>query len=60
MEKNRYRYLFFDLDNTLFDFNEAERQAFEKVCMVYGIRFCPELFAFYHAVNDALWKSLER
>ena len=51
MEKNRYRYLFFDLDNTLFDFNEAERQAFEKVCMVYGIRFCPELFAFYHAVQ---------
>lgn len=60
MEKKRYQYLLFDLDNTLFDFNAAEAQALEKVCGKYGICHSEELLSFYHRVNDALWKSLER
>ena len=31
MEKKEYRYLLFDMDNTLYDFNEAERQAFQQL-----------------------------
>ena len=60
MEKKTYPYLLFDLDNTLFDFNAAERQALERVCKKYEILYSEELFAFYHRVNDSLWKCLER
>lgn len=60
MERKRYRFVLFDLDNTLFDFNAAEKQAFERLCRMHGIAYSGELFAFYHQVNDALWKHLER
>lgn len=59
MGKRTYQYLLFDLDNTLFDFNKAECQAFQKVCEKYEIDYGRELFEFYHQMNDALWKSLE-
>ena len=60
MGRRAYPYLLFDLDNTLFDFSKAERQAFKKLCETYGICYNKELFVFYHQVNDALWKRLER
>lgn len=60
MEKKVYQYLLFDMDNTLYDFNEAERQAFQQLCQRYGISYSEELLRFYHQVNDGLWKRLEK
>ena len=51
--------IFFDLDNTLLDFNRAERAALQKVLPGYGITPTPEVLARYHELNDYHWKQLE-
>lgn len=55
-----YRYLLLDLDNTLLDFDLAEKTAFAAAFSASGIPSTPEIYAAYHAINDALWKQLER
>lgn len=55
---NNYKFLLFDLDNTLLDFNESERQAICQVLDKYNI---PKEFAItFSKINDKLWKILEK
>ena len=56
----KYKYLLFDADNTLFDFNKAERKAFLGLSEIDEIVFCEENYERYHEINDKLWKKLER
>lgn len=56
----RYQTLFLDADNTLFDFNHAEKTALAATLEYLGVPPSPELFARYHALNDRLWAALER
>ena len=58
MEK--YKYLLFDADNTLFDFNRCEREAFILAMDASGIEFSEDLYAEYHVINDGMWKQLEK
>ena len=58
--KKHYRYLLFDLDNTLFDFDRAEKSAFCAAFSAYGLVFDDGIYDKYHQINDALWKKLER
>ena len=58
--KKRYRYLLFDLDNTLFDFDRAEKTAFCAAFSAYGLVLDDGIYDTYHQINDALWKKLER
>ena len=37
-----YPYLLFDADNTLFDFDQAERNAHLLLCRTYGLAFSEE------------------
>ena len=56
-----YEVLFFDLDNTLFDFEASEQEALLKTAIHYGYKDQPEAFIHaYHAVNKPLWQALER
>ncbi len=56
----KYDYLLFDADNTLFDFTKAEYNAF-KVTAEYGsLDYSEELYSRYSAINDELWKRLEK
>lgn len=55
-----YKYLLFDADNTLFDFGLAEFHAFRETCRLAGIDWSEEAYKAYSAINDALWKKLER
>ncbi len=57
---NNYKYLLFDADNTLFDFNKAERAAFLSLSRVSPDVFKDEHYESYHKINDSMWKSLER
>ena len=41
----RYRYLLFDADGTLMDFDDAERQAFQRTFQEHGL-LCTE--SIYH------------
>lgn len=49
-----------DADETLLDFRRAERESLTAVLSERGITVSEELIARYHAINDSLWKKLER
>ena len=55
-----YPILLFDADNTLFDFDAAERTAFETLCREAGLPFSAERYACYQACNAALWRDFDR
>ena len=55
-----YRYLFFDADGTLFDFEQAEFQAFHLMAKEMNLSVQPEHFLQYKACNASCWKEFER
>ena len=57
---SRYPYLLFDADNTLFDFEAANHNAFAKVCDYCGLTYSEELYEFYESINRPLWHQLDR
>ena len=52
--------LFFDLDNTLLDFNRAERAAIAKTLESFHIAPEPSVLKRYSELNLAQWKLLEQ
>lgn len=56
----RYRYLLADNDNTLMDFNAAEKKSLQDALTSFGKPFSDEIFAVYHHINKLLWEALER
>ncbi len=55
----RYRWLLFDADGTLFDYDRAEAEALERTLGEVGSALAPDTRAIYHRINGALWKQLE-
>ncbi|MBQ4121969.1 MAG: YjjG family noncanonical pyrimidine nucleotidase [Clostridia bacterium] len=55
-----YTFLLFDADNTLFDFHAGEKIAFQKALADFDFSETPEDYPLYSAINDSLWKSLEK
>lgn len=53
----RYDVLLCDADNTLFDFNKAEENAFAMACETMGFSSTPELLATYSKINEALLET---
>lgn len=55
----KYTHLFFDLDNTLWDFNansyDALYLALKKMELLDGIGVYDDYFSIYHKVNERLW-----
>lgn len=56
----KYKYLLFDADNTLFDFDMAEHETFRETCSVFGIGWSEEIYRKYSEINAGFWKMLER
>lgn len=56
----RYQYLLIDNDNTLMDFNAAERKALLDALEAFALPADEAVCQAYHAINDAQWKALER
>lgn len=56
----RYPNLLFDADNTLFDFDTANRNAFHEVCIRCDIPYTDENFALYESCNNAMWSAFDR
>ncbi len=54
-----YRYLFFDADGTLFDFDKAEEVAFELMAKELCIELDEQTFSTYKACNEICWKDFE-
>ena len=55
----RYRWLLFDADGTLFDYDSAEGAALELTLAAADYTLQPDTRAIYRRVNGALWKELE-
>ena len=53
-------FLFLDMDNTILDFDMAERIALPKTLAAFGISASDDLVARYHAINKLCWEMLER
>ena len=56
----KYRYLLFDADNTIFDFDLSEHEALKLTFRSFGIELSEEQHRVYHEINDSLWKKLEK
>ena len=57
---DKYKYLLFDLDDTLLDFGKAQVLAFKKLLKDENIEYNNELFEKYETINKSLWRSFER
>ncbi|WP_017547714.1 YjjG family noncanonical pyrimidine nucleotidase [Salinicoccus carnicancri] len=55
-----YKYLLFDLDDTILDFGAAENRALEFVLESQSVDNSPELYDRYKTINQAHWEMLER
>ena len=59
-EKKKYEAIFFDLDNTLYDFSASSREAYEETyAVMHYDHFFPSFdayFAIYEKRNAELWK----
>ncbi len=56
----KYRFFLLDADNTIFDFDAAERQAWFKAMRSCGLPSDDGMYASYHNINASLWKELEK
>jgi 2-haloacid dehalogenase len=55
----KYKWLLFDADGTLFDFNSAEASALCKTLGQFGVPYAPERLTIYQRINNQLWRALE-
>ncbi len=54
-----YRWLLFDADGTLFDYDRAETTALDNTFRLFGLEILPEHHAVYRRVNARLWREFE-
>lgn len=55
-----YRWLIFDADGTLFDFDRAEAAALVETFDAFGIAFEPGYADVYRQINRVIWRELEQ
>jgi len=56
----RYQWLLFDADGTLFDFDRAETIALEAAFQLQGVPFDPAYLPIYRRISRGLWEAVER
>lgn len=56
---NTYRWILFDADNTLFDFDRAEADALRKTLEETGITFRSGYLDLYNLINRKCWRAYE-
>lgn len=58
--KRHYPWLWFDADDTLFDYQKAEDTALFNTLQAYNLPFEEEYKNTYRKINQELWRALER
>ncbi len=53
------KFVFLDLDDTIFDFKKAEAVALSRALTELGVAPTPAVVSRYSEINDGLWKQLE-
>lgn len=56
---NKYKTLFFDVDDTLLDFGAAEKLALQWLFEEQRLPLTAEIEAHYKKINQGLWQSFE-
>lgn len=56
---SKYKWLFFDADNTIFDFDQSEAKAFEQAILEQQIDYKPSMLPLYKEINHQCWRELE-
>lgn len=56
----KYKALFFDFDDTLFDFKQSEAVALDACFAHYGIPATAQMYALYDKENQAYWRAFEK
>lgn len=56
----KYDYLFIDADDTLYDFETAEKRALQETFEAFGISHNEVNVNLYHRINKGLWEDLEK
>ena len=56
----KYKWLLFDLDGTLFDYDKGEEVAFIKTFDDFSINYKSEFLSIYDSINKVLWKKFEQ
>lgn len=56
----KYEIIMFDADDTLFDFNKAEKEAFRKTMLNYGFDYDEKYhYSIYADINNSLWRDFD-
>ncbi len=56
---NKYNYLIFDADRTIFDFDKAESMALSKICQNINIKYNEKILRDYREINHKYWFDFE-
>ncbi len=60
MREKRYDVVLWDVDGTLLNFLESEKWALKETFLSFGMEIDDAKVRMYSAINDSLWKRLER
>jgi YjjG family noncanonical pyrimidine nucleotidase len=60
MNHKKYKWLLFDADGTLFDFEKSEAVAFRKSFIELAGYYNEPVFEIYKEINHGMWRDLER
>jgi len=60
MPPSPYTWLFFDADDTLFDFPATERRALSMSFEEAGLPYPADALPVYHRINQEVWRELEQ
>lgn len=55
-----YKYIFIDLDDTLFDFQKSEHLSIQQLLSDYQLETSPEMIQSYKTYNQSLWHQIEQ
>ncbi|MEN2259412.1 hypothetical protein AAIB48_18505 [Paraclostridium benzoelyticum] len=56
----QYKHLIFDLDDTLLDFQDNERNSLKVIFKKYNITFDEKSFNQYKSINRGFWSQIEQ
>jgi len=56
----KYRWMLFDADGTVFDYDRCEAVALQKAFEHFGLRFQPDYVQSYRRINKQIWREFER
>lgn len=56
----KYTHILFDADDTLLDFQSAQKCALSEMLQTYGFKLSSEIFSLYERINHSLWCQFEK